>query len=546
MIQGDIKKTKYYKYATDIVAKKIVSCSYVKLACQRFLNDLKRDDLIFNCDKVTNVITFIGTLKHNTGKFAGKNFILLAWQQFVVANIYGFYHLDGTRRFTTAYIEIARKNGKTQLAAALALYGLFEESGAQVIAASNSREQAKILLNAATALSKSLDPKHQYLTTYRNEIRLALTDSFLKTVSADTTKLDGLNIQTFIIDEYHEAQDTKMWDVLRSSQGMRQNPLGIIITTAGFEKEKPCYKKREVGLEILHNLKQDDSYFCIVFTIDDNDEWTDQRVWGKACPCLGVTVTEKFMRDQINSALLNPSEIVGVKTKLCNIWCDVKNVWIPDNYIVKCSQNVDLKKFSDEELCYVGVDLSATSDLTAVSYMIYKDDKYYFYVDYYLPESCLTDSPNRELYKQWHNNQMLHVTQGNVVDYDYITNDILKRSEYLRIYRIGYDSWNATQWAVQCTELGLPLQEYSQSIGNFNRPTKELERLILSGKCVIDNNEITRFCFKNVTLKTDHNDNCKPVKGKDRMKKIDGVIAIIQSLGIYLQNPSINQDLIVI
>ena len=546
MIQGDIKNTTYYKYAQQVLEGKIIACYYVQLACKRFLQDLNREDLIFNCDKVTNVISFISTFKHNTGQFVGKPFILLAWQQFVVANIYGFYYSDGTRRFTTAYIEIARKNGKTQLAAALALYSLIAdgENAAQVIAASNSKEQAKILLQAATALTKSIDPNHKYLTPYRSEIKFQLTDSFLKIVSADTSKLDGLNCSTFIIDEYHEAPNTKMWDVLRSSQGMRRNPLGIIITTSGFAKEKPCYKKREVGLEVLHNLKQDDSFFCIVYTLDNKDDWTDERVWIKACPCLGVTVTKKYMRDQINSALLNPSEEVGVKTKLCNLWCDVADVWLPESYIVKASKNIRLEDFRDCE-CYIGVDLSATSDLTAVSYLIEKDNIYYFKTNYYLPESALVDKPDRETYKLWKQQGLITITAGNVTDYDYITNDIVAASNILNIQKIGYDKWNATQWAIHATEIGLPLEEYPQTMGNFNRPTKELERLILSGNTVIDNNEITRWCFRNVELKSDYNGNVKPNKGI-KSKKIDGVIAIIQALGMYLTVPHYSNEILTI
>lgn len=203
-----------------------------------------------------------------------------------------------------------------------------------------------------------------------------------------------------------------------------------------------------------------------------------------------------------------------------------------------------MNNFKDE-ICYIGVDLSSTSDLTGVSYLIPKDDKYYFKVDYYLPESCLEDNPNSDLYRRWKNTKQLHITPGNVTDYDYITADMLKRNEFLRIFKVGYDKWNATQWAINAQDQGLPLEEYSQSIGNFNKPTKELERLILSGKAVIDNNEITRWCFRNVEIKQDWNENSKPVKSA-RMKKIDGVIAMIQSLGIYLTNPTVANDMIII
>jgi phage terminase large subunit-like protein len=235
---------------------------------------------------------------------------------------------------------------------------------------------------------------------------------------------------------------------------------------------------------------------------------------------------------------------VGVKTKTLNLWCDSASVWLPESYIVRNSRKVNLSDFEGCE-CYVGVDLGATSDLTAVSYMIEKDGTYYFKTDYYLPESALKEKADRELYKYWKQQGLLKVTEGNVTDYDYITNDIVEASKSLRIRAIGYDKYNATQWAIHATELGLPLEEYSQSLGNFNKPTREMERLILSGKAVIDTNEINRWCFKNVTLKSDHNGNVKPNKGV-KAKKIDGAIAMIQALGMYLLVPHYSNEIMIL
>lgn len=544
-----MKEKKYIQYAKDVVNGKKVAGNNEILMCQRFLDDLNNDKWDFREDKVEHALAFIATLKHFKGKTSGQHFILEGWQQFILANIIGFYN-KGTdeRRFTSSYIEVSRKNGKTALAAALCLYFLIAdgEDGAEVILSANSREQANIAYEYCFEFAKQLDPKGKTLISKLKGISFPLTASKLKVIASDFKNLDGFNASFGLVDEFHSAVNNKIRDVIKSSMVMRTNPHLCTITTAGFDKSGPCYQLRSTAIEILHKVKTDDSMFIAIYCMDDKDDFSDEKNWIKAIPNLGITVSKKAVQDAIVSAKNNPSEEVGVKTKTLNIWCDSVDVWIPENYIIKSTAKVDLKQFSEDDLCYIGVDLSSTSDLTSVAYLIYQDDKYYFYVDYYLPESCLTDNPNRELYKEFYRNGDLKITNGNVVDYDYITNDILKRSEYLRIYRIGYDSWNATQWAVQCTELGLPLMEFSQSVGNFNKPTKEFERLILSGKCVIDNNEITRWCFRNVELKSDWNDNIKPTKGNDRMKKIDGVIAIIQSLGIYLQNPSTNQDLIVI
>ena len=219
-------------------------------------------------------------------------------------------------------------------------------------------------------------------------------------------------------------------------------------------------------------------------------------------------------------------------------------MWLPETYIIKASKNVDWNNLKDYP-CYVGVDLASTSDLTAVSYLVVKDGLYYFRTDYYLPESALKEKPDRELYKYWKQIGLLKITEGNVTDYDYITNDLMEYSNIVNIQKVGYDKYNSTQWAITATDLGLPLEEYPQTLGNFNKPTREMERLLLSGKAIIDNNEITRWCFKNVSLKSDYNGNVKPNKSINA-KKIDGAIAMIQALGMYLDTPHYANEIITI
>lgn len=537
----------YYQYAVDVVAGKVVCCESIKLACKRFLNDLERSDLDFREDVVDKAIDFIGILKHFAGKSSGKPFILEDWQQWIVANIVGFYWKDtDDRRFTSSYIEVSRKNGKTALAAALCMYFLIAdgEDGAEVDLAANSKEQAKIAFSFCSNFAKQLDPSNKLLKAYRDSILLNANDSKLKVFAADDSKLDGFNASFGLVDEYHSAKNSRVRDVIKSSMGMRQNPHLCTITTAGFDKTLPCYKLRTTAIEILNELKEDDSLFVAIYSLDDEDDWTDEKNWVKCTPNLDVTVTKKYIKEQVQSAINNPSEEVGVKTKTLNLWCDSAAVWLPESYIVRNSKKVNLSDFEGCE-CYVGVDLGATSDLTAVSYMIEKDGNYYFKTEYYLPEAALKEKADRELYKYWKQMGLLKVTEGNVTDYDYITNDMMEASKIVRIRSIGYDKYNATQWAIHATELGLPLEEYSQSLGNFNKPTREMERLILSGKAIIDTNEINRWCFKNVTLKSDHNGNVKPNKGV-KAKKIDGAIAMIQALGMYLLVPHYSNDILII
>lgn len=538
----DITNTIYYQYIEDVLNNKVIACKSIKLACNRFLSFLEKEQYYFDDAAVQRVINFISLIRHYLGKHNGKPFILQAWQTLIIASIYGFKHKkDDTRVCRNAFILMARKNGKSALCAALSLYHLIAdgEAASEIFFAANSREQAKILLSITSNFAKSLDSKGKTISVYRDLIKFK--NNFIKVVSSDTSKLDGYNLSFAIIDEEHEAKDSKMIDIISSSMGMRTQPLLIEISTAGFNTFGICKEKYNTCKEILNKLKEDDSLQAFIFELDESDNWDDANTWEKANPNLNVTVTSDFLQSEITKAKNTSSLEVSVRTKNLNQWLSSSEIWIADIHIINATQKLKIEDFSGL-CCYVGVDLSAVSDLTAISYLIDTDGKYYFINRYFLPSSALSDNSNAELYKRWNRQGLLNITEGNVTDYDYIKNDILKTNNTIYVDSIFYDSWNATQFAIDCTEAGLNMQPYSQAIGNFNKPTKEFERLILSDKIVIDDNEITRYCFKNVTLKTDHNDNCKPVKTQ-RQNKIDGVIAMLQSLGGMLQQPQYSNQI---
>lgn len=529
----------YNQYIDDVLSGRIVAGGLIKLSIDRFISFKNRSDIEFREDKVKRVIDFFAILKHFTGSHAEKPFILEGWQQFIIAHIYGFYYKGTNKRVTTsAYIEISRKNGKTAFSAGLGLYHLIAdgESGAEVDFAANSKEQAKIAFSMSSFFAKGIDADAKYLKPYRDYITLDKTYSKLNVFASDDSKLDGFNASMFLLDEYHAAPNSKLKAVLQSSMGMRENPLGVIITTAGFDLLSPCYEYRRMCVEVLHGAKTDDSLAAFIYSLDDGDDWKDENVWIKSNPNLGVTVKYDFIRNEINRAVNSVSEEIGVKTKTLNMWCDSEEVWIPDHYIIDSTKDISFDEFGKDDDCYVGVDLSATSDLTCVSYMIPRDGKFYFKTKYYLPQEALSTKRHKELYGEWQRSGELIVTPGNVVDYDYILNDIMDMDKRLFIQKIGYDSWNATQFVINAEDKGLPMEPYSQAIGNFNRPTKELERLILSGDVVLDNNVITRHCFRNVVMARDRNGNVKPSKQSDE-KKIDGTIAMLQALGVYLITP---------
>lgn len=529
----------YIQYAQAVLSGEVVAGELVKLACRRFFAFMENPAYEFRPETVDKVIKFVYSLRHYTGRHANKPFKLESWEVFAVAAMYGFYRKeDGARLTRYAYIEVARKNGKTAfVAAAVALYGLIAdgEYNAEIDLAANSKEQAKICFDMCSNFTETLDPKSKYLIAYRDNIRFERKKSKLRVMAADDSKLDGFNSHFYILDEYHSAPNQRLKDVLQSSQGMRDNPLGVIITTAGFDKLGPCYEYRTMCTEILYGAKHDDTIFPLIYTLDDGDDWRDENIWIKSNPNLGVTVKKDYLRAQVNLAMNNPSEEVGIKTKNFNVWCDAEDVWIPEHYILDATQDVRIEDFKGED-CFIGVDLSATTDMTAVSFLFPKDDKIYFFNKYYLPQASLSENRFKEQYGAWRRSGALTITAGNVVDYDYILNDILDVGKQVYIQKIGYDTWNATQFTINATDAGLPMEPVSQTVGNFNRPTTEFARLMLSGRIVLDSNIINRHCLRNVTLARDRNGNIKPTK-QFAEKKIDGVIAMLESLYIYLLSP---------
>ena len=538
---------KYTDYANKVVNGEITACNYIKLACQKYLNWLKREDIEFKSEKVDKVVNFCQKLKHFTGRFNNKPFILEPFQKWMVYNIFGFYYKGTEERvIKNIWIELARKNGKSFFAAALALYALIGdgEANSEVEFIANSRKQAQICFDMCRNVVDKLDPKHKYFKSYRDKIKFDKTKSFLQVLSSDSGNNDGWNSYCFIADEVHAYPDSKMFDVMKSSQGMRDNPLAISITTAGLNLFSFAYTQRKTNIEVLYGKKQDDSQFTAIYTLDDDDDFRDESVWIKANPNLGVTVKVQYLREQVQQAKNNTALEISTRTKNFNQWLASSDIWISNDILLEHSQKVLLEDYRDQDIvAYVGVDLSSVSDLTSVSVMLPTEKKIIFKTYYYLPQSALDNNSNAEQYRIWHNQGLLTLTQGNVVDYSYIINDIMRINEIIPIQLIAYDRYNATQWSIEMTELGMPMQPFAQSMMNFTIPTKTLERNIKMGNVIIDDNEMTRWCFGNVVLKTDWNDNVRPTK-EENQQKIDGVISMLQALGGYLSIPQYNNEIL--
>lgn len=686
----------YNQYVDDILTGSIKSCEAIYLACERYKAFMNRSDMYFDEEDVQRKIRVVARLKHSTGIHNGKSFILLPWQQWCIASIFGFkWKSNGYRVTKNAFIMISRKSGKalsidtpiptpegcttmgslkvgdqvfdengkpcnvtfvtpvmydhkcynitfsdgevitadeyhnwyvqryrskwhvetthdiilngiegvnvptcdsstfykgvkyitkiedvesvpvkcitvdspnhlylcgkntvTHNTATAAAIGILcaiadNEPGAEIDLVANSRHQAKIAFKQSSNFCESVDKDKKIFKRYRDTINMPKTKSIIQVLSSDAMGNDGYNASCFILDEFHAARSWDLYNVLKSSQGMRSQPLSIIITSAGFLLNGyPCYEHRQTCIDILKGNKEDDTQFSAIYELDEEDDWLDEDNWIKCSPSLGQTVQIDYLRDQVQSVKNNPSLETGVKTKNFNIFCQSKNVWIPEKYLKDVWKKVDVDDFIDED-CYMGVDLSSVSDITASAIMfppnpersIYPD-KYVFKTYVYLPVDNLAENTNEELYRLWYRQGFLDCTPGNVVDYDQILKDQIDIYNKTYLHNVAYDEWNASSWAADAYAEGLPIKGYSQTIGNFNKPTKTFEMLIRSGKVIIDYNPLVRWCFNNVEIKTDINGNTKPMKGgssnrkADRngtdTKKIDPVIAMLEALGGYL------------
>ena len=544
-IEKEIRE-KITTYPWDVLEGKILTCENIKLACKRFIGFLDMEDRYFDVGDVERTIRFFERFRHFTGQYNNKPFILQEWQKFMICGIYGFkWKKDGTRVTRTFILSVSRKQGKTSCISIMAIKALLEENNAQVIVAANSASQASILFKMASSYLKSLGGKVDKLfRRFRDRIMFDKTDSSMRVVSADASRLDGLNCNFAVVDEISQAPNSDVYDVLESSMGSRQQPLMCCCTTRS-NNQSGFYKELEQsGIDVMRGLKQDDSVFCLVYTLDDGDDCEDEEVWKKCSPNLGISVSEDFYRQQITKMKNNPSQTTAIMTKVFNVWTSTSNVWIPQSYTFKVMDKVKMDDFKDK-LLYLSFDLASTSDLTCLTAMYEDNGTYYFKNWYYLPQEALKTSTNKDNYKKWQRQGFLTVTQGNVTDYDYVMNDIQKLQDNSEgIVRISYDSWNATDFTIRLTESGFNMKPYSQSIGSMNRPTKAIERLIMEGKnIVIDKNPITLFCFENSVPKSDYNDNIKIIK-ESYENKIDGVIAIIMNYGGFQEENHYDGSLI--
>lgn len=525
-------------YAAEVSTGKVVTCEYVQLAVKRYFDDLDNAlDKGWHFDKkaASRAIRFIESLKHTKGEWAGQKFLLEPWQQFIVWNLFGWKLSDGTRRFRYAYIEIARKNGKTALSAGIGLYMLFAdgESRPEVYSAATVKDQARICFSDAAEIVKVTDLK-KYLTVFRNSITYEGKGGLFKPLSSDYGTHDGLNPSCGIIDEYHAHKDSGMFDVIKSAFGARKQPLMFIITTAGFNKNGACYAYRQNVIKVLRGVNQDDSLFAIVYTLDKKEEWDNPKMWIKANPNLGVSISPDYLAGQIMDAKNRPEAVRNVMTKNVNLWVDAEKTWILDDAWMKCIGQTDPASLQGCD-CWGGLDLSNVSDITAYVMLFHENGKFQVLPFFWIPEEKMLEKISKENinYDKWVAEEYVKVTPGNVVDYDFVKADILRIVADYNLKSSAYDRWNSSQTIIDLSNEGMEFSPFGQGFGSMSAPTKQFETLVLSGDLEHFGNPVLRWMLSSTVVKTDPAGNKKPDKEKS-VQKIDGIVASIMALGEWM------------
>ncbi|WP_299081696.1 terminase TerL endonuclease subunit [uncultured Paraglaciecola sp.] len=526
-----------YKYADDVKSGAIPACKYVRLAVDRWFSDLENGGargLYFDENAAARVIAFFSYLKHSKGKWKGAPIDLMPWQLFVIVNVFGWMREDGRRRFTSVYEEIPRKNGKSTKIAGIGLYGLTSdgEGGAEIYSAATKRDQAKIMFNEAMRMVRQSPELRRLVKSLRSQLEHEDSFSIFQPLGADSDTSDGLNVYFGLVDELHAHKTSEMWDVLESALGAREQPLMWAITTAGFNRAGVCYENRDYAIKVLEGVVDDDSFFGIIYTIDEDDlgRWDQPDVWAKANPNYGVSVSESYLDEKAKKAREIPSAKNNFLTKHLNVWVNAEMPWVDPQVFKRCKADFSHDEMSGTE-CWGGLDLASVSDLCSLTLAFNVAGKIRLIQKNYLPEDALVEHTRQynQPFKQWADDGWLTLTPGNVTDYDFIEYDILQWAEQYGIQELAFDRWNSTQLTNHMLEKGVNMVGFGQGFASMSPAMKELERLILSGAIEYDN-PVLEWAVSNTVPQHDPAGNIKPAKNKSS-GKIDPVVSAIMAVG---------------
>lgn len=547
------------RYIKKVITGKIDACLFVRQACTRQVNDLKKKKTkkfpyIFDRKKANRVCQFIENLSHVKGVKAGEPVHLEDWQCFILTTVFGWVKEDGARRFTQTYIEVPRGNGKSTLCSGIALYMECAdgEQGAEVYSFATTREQAGIVFGDALAMARgNKDFKNYFGVTCLNHSVIVLgTNSKFMAKSSDAGTLDGLNTHCGIIDELHAHKTRHVYDVVISSIGKRAQPLVFCITTAGFYLHGICMERRKTTAKVLAGAVSIDSLFGIIYTIDEDDDWKTEKAVIKANPNWGVSVNPDIMRGELANALVNTSAQKNYLTKHLDVWVNSDSAWLD---MAKYNACIDTS-FTPEDFagkpCIYGVDLASKLDLSAVIKLFWKknhDDgliHYYVWADFFLPSDTVKNSGNTSYYG-WVEDGHLRTTDGAITDIGQIEQFIIEDYKKFDTLSVAYDPMQATQMAQGLLQDGAPMVELYQNLKNLSEPMKTLQALMYSGRLHVLNNPVLHWNAANVVAHTDAKENIFPRKEKPE-DKIDGIVALImafnQAIFLDVENNYVDRD----
>ncbi|WP_199257579.1 terminase large subunit [Paracoccus binzhouensis] len=548
-------------YAKAVIGDKITAGRLVKLACARHLEDLKTGktrSLSWDRAAALHAIEFFTHLRHSTGEWAGQPFVLQPWQQFVVGSVFGWKRADGLRRFRTAYVEVARKNGKSALLAGIALYALIAdgEAGAHVYAAATTRDQARIVFGEAERMVAASPALSARVTRTVNNLAVLPTASWFRPLSADASKMDGLNVHLAAVDEVHEHPGPEIIQKLNTATGARRQPLIVEITTAGHDRHSVCRQHHEFSVKALEGSvphETADSWFAYIATIDAGDDWTDPAVWVKANPSLGVTVKPDDLKRQIDEAREMPAQQNAIRRLRLNEWTEQVTRWLdmgvwaeggPGDGADWRDIRVGLDDLEQKLLgreCYGGLDLARVNDLSAFVLLFPPTldpalgvlaEKWIVLPRFWVPEEDILRRGKRDRvpYDTWRNQGFLVATPGNATDFGFIEAEIIALAGRYDLRELSYDRTFAGEIVQHLQDEGINLVQFGQGFLSMAAPTAELERLSVSRLLWHGGHPVLRWNASNVAVRHDPAGNIKPDKERSS-ERIDGIVAICNALG---------------
>lgn len=541
------------QYARDVIDGTVVACKWVRLACERYFHDLEHGQergLYFDREAAERKIHMTSLLKHSKGQWAGEFFRPEPWQQFIDWNVFGWKRADGTRRFRTQYEEVARKNGKSTRGATTGIYLAFfdGEPGAEVYSAATKRDQSRIVHAEAIRMVQKNRVLRKHIKIYKDNLHMEATASKYQPLGADSDSTDGLNVSGVIADEVHAWKSREMWDILETATGSRRQPLFVAITTAGMDRQSVCYEKHEYTCKILEGFKDssfvDDTWFGIIYTIDETDDWRDEACWIKANPNLGVSKKMDDMRMKAARAAKMPAAQNNFLRRELNVWVQGETKWMNMDAWRNCGGKIPALRLPEHlkgRSAFGGLDLGSTSDLCAFVLVFPAEDGCLDVIArFWLPEDAVEPRTQEGThYDEWVRDGYIEKTDGNNIDYDYIFEQVKQDATDYILERCAFDRWGAARVVTILQNIGLTMVQFGQGYAMMSPPMKELERLVLAGKIRHGNNPVLTWMADNLVARMDPAGNIKPDKEKSK-EKIDGIVALIMAIDLALRNEASN------